>query len=167
MNKNGRPDNKQDAVLNEDELILLSAEHAALDEVDVDSTQMKSLRSRVMAQLDEQPLRDIHEPMTVRSDSGDWQQVSDKIRKKMLYVDEKRGITSFLLRVEPGAEDAPHQHTSDEHCMVIEGDISFGDIHLHAGDYHLAPKGSWHEKGYSEHGALLFIQTGIEQQAGL
>lgn len=167
MNKNDNHKKKQDAALSEDELMLLSAEPAAMDEIDVNSTQMKSLRSRVMAQVDAQPLPDVSDLLTIRANTDNWQHITDKIRKKILYVDKARGIASYLLRIEPGAEDDPHLHSSDEHCLVLEGDISFGDLHLHVGDYHLAPKGSWHEKAYSVHGALLYIQTGVEQQMSL
>jgi anti-sigma factor ChrR (cupin superfamily) len=99
----------------------------------------------------------------IRADTGDWEDVSDKIKKKILHVDENSGIETYLLKIEAGAKDAPHIHTSDEHCIVLEGDVCFGDIHLNAGDYHLAPKGSKHDEAYSVHGALLYIQTGLEQ----
>lgn len=167
MSKDNHPDNKSNVSLSQDELILLSTQPAAIDDIDVNSLRMKSLRDRVMSRLDEQPLFNVSDLLTVKANEGDWQLISDKIRKKLLYIDEKKGLTSYLLRIEPGAKDSPHQHTSDEHCMVLEGDISFGNIHLRAGDYHLAAKGSWHEEAYSEHGALLYIQTGIEQQMSL
>ncbi len=167
MNKRDNPTNINTDVLSEEELEMLSNNNSVVDDVDVNSQQMKSLRSRVMSQLDKQLPMSIDDLFTVRSGVGDWEQISDKIRKKTLYVDEQKGVASYLLRIEPGAEDAPHQHSSDEHCLVIEGDISFGDIHLYAGDYHLAAKGSWHKQAYSEHGALLYIQTGVEQQMGL
>ena len=156
-----------DEALSEDELLLLSAEHETIDAIDVNSKQMRSLRSRVMAQVDKQPILDTNDLITIRSDDDNWKQISDKVRKKILYIDDEKGVASYLLRIEPGAEDEPHQHTSDEHCLVLEGDISFGDIHLTVGDYHLAQKGSCHERAYSEHGALLYIQTGIEQQISL
>ena len=147
--------------------MLLSTEPAVMDEIDVNSKQMKSLRSRVMSQVDEQLSADTSDLLTVRADNGDWQQIGESIRKKILYVDKQKGVVSYLLRVDPGAEDASHLHSSDEYCLVLEGDISFGDIHLYAGDFHLAPKGSRHDRAYTEHGALLYIQTGIQQQMSL
>jgi len=159
-------------VLSDDELELLSTEHTVLNEVDVNSPRMQSLRSHVMAQIEKQVVEkqaspDITALLTVKSDAGDWLQLSDKIRKKTLHIDNDRGVESYLLRIDAGAEDDSHWHTSDEHCLVLEGDISFGNIHLTSGDYHLAPKGSMHENAYSKTGALLFIQTGIGQQVSL
>lgn len=167
MNKDKHPENKRNAPLSDDDLVLLSSQTAAMETVDVNSARMRSLRANVMSRLDEQPLSDISDLLTVKADEGDWQQLGDKIRKKLLYLDEKNGQVSYLLRIEPGAKENPHQHTSDEHCLVLEGDISFGDVHLRAGDYHLAPKGSCHDKAFSKQGALLYIQTGIEQQLSL
>lgn len=166
MNKDNHPTYDGDITLSDDELILLSSEPSAIKTIDLDSIQMKSLRSHVMSQLDEQPSIETSKLLTIKADD-DWQQLSDKISKKTLYVDEENNQESFLLRIQPGTEDEPHLHSSNEHCLVLEGDISFGDLHLVAGDYHLAPKGSWHEKAYSVSGALLYIQTGIQQQVSL
>ncbi|MBL4711355.1 MAG: cupin domain-containing protein [Gammaproteobacteria bacterium] len=167
MNKDNHSTREMDTALSDEELLLLSSEPAALDTVDINSSRMQSLRARVMSQVDEQPLPDLGKLITVKTDDGDWQQLNDKISKKTLYIDEQKGQEAFLLRIKPGAEAEPHQHSSDEHCIVLEGSFSFGDLHLHAGDYHFAPKGSWHTKAHSVSGALLYIQTGIEQQVSL
>lgn len=150
-------------VLSEDELMLLSSAAAAIDNLDTGSKRMQSLREKIMAQVDEQKPVNKLDLLTIRADSGDWKNLSDKIRKKVLHVDEQSGIETFLLKIEAGAKDAPHIHSSDEHCIVLEGDVSFGDVHLKAGDYHMAQKGSRHDEAYSVHGALLYIQTGLEQ----
>lgn len=62
------------------------------------------------------------------------------------------------LRLEPGAQVPSHTHDSDEHCIVLEGQVCFGEIRVEKGDYHLARAGSRHENAYSETGALLYIQ---------
>jgi len=163
MSKKDTPLNTQNEVLSEDELMLLSSAPADTDDVDIDSLRMQSLRSNIMARVDKQEAISHRDMLTIRADTGDWEDVSDKIRKKVLHVDEDNGIETYLLKIEAGAKDAPHIHTSDEHCIVLEGDVCFGDIHLNAGDYHLAPKGSKHDEAHSVHGALLYIQTGLEQ----
>jgi len=155
--------NTKHEVLSEEEIQLLSDAPAVADDVNAGSVRMQSLRSKIMVRVDKQEASSHHELLTIRADSGEWETVSDKIRKKVLHVDTDNGIETYLLKIEAGAKDAPHIHTTDEHCIVLEGDVCFGDIHLNAGDYHLAPKGSKHDEAYSIHGALLYIQTGLEQ----
>lgn len=167
MSKNDTPMNNDNEALSEEELILLSDSPAVSDNIDFNSRRMQSLRSNIMARIDEQETGSVHDILTIRADTGKWEDVSDKIRKKVLHVDEGNGIQTYLLKIDAGAKDAPHIHTSDEHCIVLEGDVCFGDIQLNAGDYHLAPKGSQHDEAYSVHGALLFIQTGLEQPVPL
>ncbi len=164
MSENDTPMKTGSDVLTEEELmLLLSSDPAVLKDVDTGSLRMQSLRSKIMAQVDEQESDSRHDLLTIRADTGDWEELSDKIRKKVLHVDEQSGIETYLLKIDAGAKDAPHIHTTDEHCFVLEGDVSFGDLHLNAGDYHLALKGSRHDEAYSVQGALLYIQTGLEQ----
>jgi quercetin dioxygenase-like cupin family protein len=163
MSKKDTPMNTKNNVLSEEDLMLLSDAPSAIDDIDTNSVRMQSLRSNIMARVDEQQSNSPDDMLTIRADTGDWEDISDKIRKKVLHVDEQSGIETYLLKIEAGAKDAPHIHTSDEHCIVLEGDVCFGEIHLNAGDYHLAPKGSRHEEAYSVHGALLYIQTGLEK----
>lgn len=151
-------------VLDEDTLELLSRSPQQLD---LQSEKIQSLRSKVMAQVEKDGSPGFIDLLTIRADEDGWVEFDEAIKKKVLHVNRESGIESFLLRVEPGAKQSSHIHTSDEHCLVLEGDITFGDLHLHAGDYHLAPKGSFHEEAYSVHGALLFLQTGIEQQTAI
>lgn len=42
---------------------------------------------------------------------------------------------------------------------MLSGEVSFGDLTLRAGDYHLAPKGMVHAEAYSATGALVFIRA--------
>lgn len=160
--------NKSAPILDQSTLALLSTYLKPLDEVDPDCTTMQALRNRVMQQIDtDLPDTRPSRPLTIRADDGDWQTISPFIQKKMLHQDNRLGTQTYLLRVQPGAEDEPHIHLSDEHCLVLEGEISFGDLHLGAGDYHLAPRGSRHERATTRQGALLFIQTGLEQAGNL
>ena len=167
MSKNDTPMKTSDDVLTEDELMMLSNDPAAIDDVDTGSVRMQSLRSKIMAQVDEQESDAAHDLLVIRAGMGEWEDLGYKISKKVLHVDEQSGIESYLVKMEAGAKYESHIHTSDEHCIVLEGDVSFGDIHLNAGDFHLAPNGSRHEEAYSVHGALLYIQTGVEHPSTL
>jgi len=97
--------------------------------------------------------------VTIRADEGQWIEIEPLLERKLLKVDHETGIESYLLRLQPGAAPQRHQHDADELCLVLEGDVSFDDIHLRAGDYHCARKGSWHGRASTVQGALLFLQS--------
>ena len=51
----------------------------------------------------------------------------------------------------PGAA-YPHAHDADEQTLVIEGDLSFGDLALKAGDFHAATPSSSRPPGRTANG---------------
>ena len=123
--------------------------------------RVSRLHSRIMEQLDdsdEQP--SLFE--TIRSNEGKWIEILPNVEKKILNRDANTGIESYLLRMQPGSTLPVHDHDTDELCYVIEGELSFGDLHLKAGDYHFARKGSRHKPVTTATGTLLFLQSGIE-----
>ena len=91
-----------------------------------------SLRERVLGRVREtvprNPLR------TVRADEG-WVQFAPGIDFKMLYRDEASGTNSLLARLQPGICMPEHEHSGIEECYVIEGEITYGDLTVRAGDY--------------------------------
>ena len=99
---------------------------------------------------------------TIRSNEGEWIEILPNVQKKLLKVDSEAGTESYLLRMYPSATLPAHAHEADELCYVIEGDLSFGDLDLEAGDYHYAHKGSRHSGANTVNGTLLFLQSGIE-----
>lgn len=126
-----------------------------------DEQRVNRLRARVMERIDNTSngsnLFD-----TIRSGEGEWIEIRPNVQKKLLKVDNDAGIESYLLRLHPKATLPAHEHDMDELCYVIEGDLSFGDIYLEAGDYHYAHKGSRHGGVSTVNGTLLFLQSGIE-----
>lgn len=116
------------------------------------------IRERVMARVDTEEGR-CSPYVTIRADEGEWVEIGPLMEKKVLGVDQATGMESYLMRLHPGAATECHEHNEDELCIVLEGDVSFDDIHLQAGDYHLARKGSWHGGANTAHGALLFLQS--------
>ena len=126
-----------------------------------DKDQVSRLRARIMRNIDDKHgkpgLFD-----TIRSNEGEWIEILPNVEKKLLKVDSQTGTESYLLRMQPGATAPAHVHETDELCYVIEGDLSFGDIHLNAGDYHFAHRGSRHESVSTVGGTLLFLQSGVE-----
>lgn len=123
-----------------------------IEEVPPSAAVWKQIKTRIAASR--------VEPMsTIRADDGEWQELAPGVTKKMLHLDEATQMQSYLVRFEPGSRFASHDHPADEECMMIEGDVRFGDIMLRAGDYHLARKHNPHGDAYSENGALIFIRS--------
>jgi anti-sigma factor ChrR (cupin superfamily) len=95
--------------------------------------------------------------VTVRSDAGTWMNLLPHVQVKVLHTDGR--YNSILLRMEPGSALPAHFHEDDEECVVMEGEVSIGDVRVKAGDYHLALSGSRHGELRSDTGALLFLRT--------
>jgi RNA polymerase sigma-70 factor, ECF subfamily len=124
----------------------------------------RKLFSQIMARIDNEESSDDRSSrrsgfVTVRADEGEWFVLAPKIEKKLLFLDQERRVEAYLLRIQPGGEVPRHLHQADEYCLVLEGDVSFDDIHLKAGDFHLARCGSWHETARSQDGALLYLES--------
>lgn len=148
---------KYDEALDEQTLQLLGEAPAVLNTA---PEQMQNLRDRVMQRVDDDIANAAQSFITVRDQEGAWIEIAPKIKKKLLYLNPETGTESYLLKAEPGAETPAHFHEHDEHCVVLDGELTFGDgIHLEAGDYHFAPKGSEHGMARTDVGALVYIQT--------
>ncbi len=146
-----------DEVLDEQTLRLLGDAPAPLD---VSPERMQRLRDRVMQGIDDDMAQASQAFLTVRSDDGSWVEIAPKISKKVLYANLETGAESYLLKAEPGAEAPPHVHEHDEHCVVLEGEFTYGEgVYLKAGDYHFAPRGSEHGIACTDIGVLVYIQT--------
>lgn len=83
---------------------------------------------------------------------------TDGIWVKVLRFDEatKRAPT-FLLKFDAGASYPKHSHPAGEEAFVLEGEVSFGERHLGAGDYLYTPVGGVHGVYSAEGCVLLFI----------
>lgn len=114
-----------------------------------------SLRDRVMNKALSGSEHGMH---IVRSSEGRWSQTRFRgVTAKLLLKDHTTGNWTWLLKMDPGAEYPSHRHSSYEQCLVLEGDIGFGDLRLTAGDFEAAPPGTRHEVLRTEGGCLLLI----------
>lgn len=95
---------------------------------------------------------------TVRSEDGDWAVIRPGLERKLLSRDPTTGTVSYLIRLKAGAVIAEHQHARAEECLVLEGDVAIGELHLRAGDYHLAGEGTVHPVLRSRGGAVMFVR---------
>lgn len=100
--------------------------------------------------------------LTQRGKSADWIEYSPGIAYRVLHVDQDLKRQSLLVKMQPGAVYQSHSHDIDEECLVIEGDLRFGDLHLHAGDFHLATPAMVHPTGHTEAGCLLHVVVGLD-----
>lgn len=90
------------------------------------------------------------------ADASRWVDVVPGVMRADLWND--RSTVSRFYRLEPGAELPAHDHSGDEECMMIDGEVFLGDILLCRGDYHIASAGSRHGMVSSDVGALLFVR---------
>jgi anti-sigma factor ChrR (cupin superfamily) len=91
----------------------------------------------------------------VPSGAGTWSPVAPGIERKDLA--SGTASRSYLIRMAPGAVGGRHEHTANEHCLVLEGDFSVAGRRLAAGDFHLAAAGSAHAGNRTDGGCLLLI----------
>jgi quercetin dioxygenase-like cupin family protein len=99
---------------------------------------------------------------TQRADHAEWRQHSEGIVYRVLKVDEARQRQTLLVKMQPGAIYKSHAHDIEEECLVIEGDLRYGDFVLRAGDYHLAAAGTHHPVGTTTAGCLLHVVVGMD-----
>jgi hypothetical protein len=97
---------------------------------------------------------------TIRAAEGDWIHALPGAAIKILHQTADSPVVTYLARLAPGFEMSGHPHPFDEECMMLEGEMWLGDLHLQAGDYHFAPKGVVHGKLRTATGALVF-QKGV------
>ncbi|MGH8611050.1 MAG: cupin domain-containing protein [Gammaproteobacteria bacterium] len=93
---------------------------------------------------------------TVLKDEGGWTKLGPLVEMKLLRNDQES--RSYLLKMHPGAVLPPHQHMLDEECLMLEGEVWIGDIHLCAGDYHVAAKGTPHGAIRTSTGGVAFLR---------
>ena len=96
--------------------------------------------------------------LTVRAREGLWQDYAPGVQIKILHQEPKLSSMTFLVRMAPGSVAPAHDHTQEEHCLVLDGEASMGEHILHAGDWHVALPGSTHHNFSSRTGCLLLIR---------
>ena len=68
---------------------------------------------------------------TIRAEQGQWVPRTPGVEKKTLYVDHEAGVQCYLLRVAAGATIPLHDHAAVEECLMVEGDITVGNLHYY------------------------------------
>ncbi len=93
---------------------------------------------------------------------GDWQPFRPGVTAQWLYNDGDGGPAAVLLRYEPGARVAEHEHVGYEHVLVLEGDQYDEEGSYPAGTLSINPPGTRHSPG-SKSGcvALLIYEKAV------
>lgn len=101
----------------------------------------------------------------VRSAALEWTPLvengvrTEGIHVKVLRMDAATGRPpTFLLRFDAGASYPNHNHPAGEEVFVLEGEVRFGPIQLHAGDYLYTPPAGTHAV-YSRTGCVMLFMV--------
>jgi len=117
-----------------------------------------SIKSKLMervSNLEAKPLAD------VRRYDDQWVHSGvPGIDLKTLFKDKKSGRTTMLVRMEPGASLPSHRHGDDEQCLVLQGDVRWGELVYEEGDFVVMANETTHPRIHSVHGNLLLIVAG-------
>ena len=106
---------------------------------------------------------DLPGTLTKRAGTANWFEISPGIKGRLLHVDRAQNRQYLLIRMAPGASYHPHSHDADEQSLVLEGDLSFGDLNLKAGDFHVATPSSSHPPGRTVNGCLVHVVMSLDQ----
>ena len=80
-------------------------------------------------------------------DTEDWVSFHEGVTAHWLYNEGNGGPAAVLLRYEPGARVALHEHVGYEHLFVLEGD-QFDELGSYpAGSFVINPPGTRHSPG--------------------
>ena len=129
----------------------------AIRPVELSSGQRNAMRERITASIADQPAR----TETVRADTVDWISFSPNVWVKTLRRDVDRNLQMVLFRIEPGGVVPAHEHTREEECLVLEGEILIGEHRVSAGDLHIAAAGAAHADITTRTGALVMVRSEI------
>lgn len=88
--------------------------------------------------------------------SEDWQAFRLGVEAHWLYKEEDGGPAAVLLRYEPGARVAVHEHVGYEHLLVLEGDQYDEYGSYPAGSFIINPPGTRHSPG-SKGGCIALL----------
>jgi anti-sigma factor ChrR (cupin superfamily) len=95
--------------------------------------------------------------VSIRGSEGGWRQLLEGVMVKQLYVDRISGITTSLVKMQPGSSLPMHRHQGVEQFYIIEGDCNVRGEVLGPGDYHCAAIGSIHETTFTVNGTMFLL----------
>jgi len=148
-------------VLDDDILGMLAEAH---DPVDIDAEVIVRMRSNLMQKISQDKLKAAEGFSTKHgADEGGWIEAFPGGSFKVLHGDASipNSLLSYLIRLEPGFKMEGHGHPFDEETLMLEGDLTLGDIKLNAGDYHFAPTGVTHGNVSTTNGCVAYMRGAL------
>ena len=79
---------------------------------------------------------------------------------KTLFQEGESGRSTYLLRMQPGVSLPAHFHHDTEQCLVLKGDIGWGDLVYEEGDFIVMGKHTKHPEIRTINGNLLLLISG-------
>jgi hypothetical protein len=152
--------NKNNAL--DDDIIEMLAE--AHEPVEIDEGIVLRLRSKLMKKISQEKMNSSLGFSTMReADNEGWIDAFPGGSFKVLHGDASipNSILSYLVKLEPGFKMEGHDHPFDEETLMIEGDLTLGDLTFHAGDFHFAPAGSSHGKVSTKNGCVAYMRGAL------
>jgi hypothetical protein len=127
-----------------------------LSPIELSSAERDRMRARILTRVTAAPPSGM---VTIRAHEGEWRDLAPGITIKMLHEDTVLNAMSYLVRMGAGARAPVHTHAQEEHCLVLEGEVTIGDHLMRSGDWHIAQPGSTHADFRTTTGCLLFIRA--------
>ena len=150
----------KDSVLDEDIIEMLAeAQQAARIPLEAASR----MRNNVLQRIKQEQAGGQPGFSTLLAKEGEWIEVFPGAQYKVLHDDGNGtdGLLSYLIKLEPGVEMDGHNHPFDEECLMLEGDLTLGDITLNKGDFHYAAAGVTHGHLSTQNGCMAFIRGAL------
>jgi len=101
------------------------------------------------------PLADVRSHDETWADSG-----IPGVDVKILFRDRKSRRTTMLLRMAPGSALPVHHHHDDEQCLVVSGDVRWGELVYRTGDFVVMGKDTTHPSVSTVGGNILLLVAG-------
>jgi len=156
-----KPNKKQQAkTLDNDVLEMLAEAHEPLP-LSLEATNR--MRANVMQKIRDKKALDEKKLVVVHGGDDDWIDALPGAKVKILNGDitAPDSLLSYLVKLEPGFKMKGHDHPFDEETLMLEGDLTLGDISLSAGDFHFAAMGSTHGDVSTVKGCVAFMRGAL------
>ena len=132
---------------------------ALLAELPEPSAPAPSVKKRLIASVaayeQVKPIAD------VRANEPNWVPYGGPgVEMKPLFMDALTGRSTVLLRMAAGARFPAHHHHDVEQCLVLKGDIRFGELVYEEGDFVVMGKDTDHPEIHTVNGTLLLLVAG-------
>ena len=101
----------------------------------------------------------------VRDSELGWKKTPwEGVTVKRLFFDPKTGGATHLIKMQPGAVYPSHTHAAPEQCYVLEGDVTFHNYSLRAGDFGVAGAHTGHTPASTVNGCLLLLMNNVHDE---